>query len=57
MQLKLKLPGTVPDVPMEMWDQFDANAQKMLIQALAKAMVKREAEQENKKGEDGHDRE
>jgi TRAP-type C4-dicarboxylate transport system substrate-binding protein len=57
MQLKLKLPGTVLDLPAQIWDQLDPDAQKMVVQALVKAMVKREAEQENKNGEGNHDRE
>ncbi len=40
MQLKLKLPGTTLDPPPPLWNQLDPNAQKMLVQTLAKAIVK-----------------
>lgn len=40
MQLKLKLPGITLEPAPQLWEQFEPKTQKVLVQALAKAMVK-----------------
>ena len=58
MQLKLKLPGITLEPAPQLWEQLDPKAQKALIQALAKAIVKilsQNAEYQSKKEENNNE--
>jgi TRAP-type C4-dicarboxylate transport system substrate-binding protein len=40
MQLKLQLPGVVLELPPRVWNQLDPEAQKAVVQALARTTIK-----------------